>query len=189
MKNKQIYLTVFLMVIASVFLSIYMRVNNHPLNFAPLTAIALFATAYLPKRWMGLVLAFMSWVISDIFVNAYTQNEYAHNETYFYSFTAIGVYLSLLLIIALAGTLRKGVGFGKLLGVTLGSTLIFFFVTNSLCFFEGNLYGPGIQGYVKCMAAGIPFYRNTFLGDLFYVTVFFGSYYLINRRSLKPAFV
>jgi hypothetical protein len=85
--------------------------------------------------------------------------------------------------------LRKGVGIGKLLGVTLASTLIFFFVSNSFCFFIGDdLYGPGLQGYFKCMVAGIPFYRNTFLGDFFYVTIFFGSYYLVNRRSLKPAF-
>lgn len=176
------------MVVVSVIISIYLRVNQHPLNFAPLTAIALFATAYLPKKWMGLALAFASWIISDLFVNASMQSEYAHNATYFYSFTAIGVYTSLLLIIIIASTLRKGVSVGKLLGVTLGSSLLFFFVTNSLCFFEGNLYGSGIQGYLKCMAAGIPFYRNTFLGDLFYVTIFFGSYYLVNRRSLKPAF-
>jgi len=189
MKNKQIYLVVFLMVIVSVALSIYLRVGNHPLNFAPLTAIALFATAYLPKKWMGLALAFVCWFASDLVINANMQAEYAHNNSYFFTPTAIGVYLSLGLIALLAFTLRKGVSIGKLLGVTFGASIIFFFVTNSFCFFEGSLYGPGLAGYIKCLAAGIPFYKNTFLGDLFYVTVFFGSYYLVNRRSLKPAFV
>lgn len=189
MKNKQIYITVFLLSVVSVAISIYLRLEGHPLNFAPLTAIALFGTAYLPKKWMGVALAFVSWIVSDIFVNANMDSKYAHNATYFYSITAIGVYVSLLLIIAFATTLRKGVGIGKLFGVTLGSSLIFFFVSNSFCFFIGDdMYGPGLAGYYKCMVAGIPFYRNTFLGDFFYVTVFFGSYYLVNRRSLKPVF-
>jgi hypothetical protein len=32
------------------------------------------------------------------------------------------------------------------------------------------------------------FFLNGIMGDLFFVGLLFGSYYLVNRRSLKPAF-
>lgn len=190
-----------LFIIVSVVIATLSRLLPHPLNITPLIGITLFSAAYLPKRWMGFVLPLAAWFVSDLFVNVFIQSETTSGLNYFITPTALGVYSSLLIIFLLGGFLRSGVKLPKLIGITLSSSLIFYFVTNSFCFFEGTeLYGAGINGYIKCLAAGLPFYKNDFgmlfgsfflngiIGDLMYVGILFGSYYWVNRKSLQPAF-
>jgi hypothetical protein len=186
--------------LVSVVIATLSRLLPHPLNIAPLIGITLFSAAYLPKRWMGFVLPLVCWFISDLFVNVFIQNADTSGFNYFLTPTALGVYTSLFIVFLLGNLLRSGVKLPKLIGITLSSSLLFYFVTNSFCFFEGNLYGPGLNGYINCLAAGLPFYKNDYgtlfgsfflngiMGDLFYVSALFGSYYLVNRRSLKPVF-
>ncbi len=200
MKNNKTLFVIALVTI-TIILSVLSRIIKHPLNMTPMIAIALLSTAYLPKKWMGFALPMLCWFISDIFVNTFVETSTTHGIQYFVSPTALGVYTSLLVVFFLGTFLRNGVGIPKLLGVTISSSLLFYFITNSFCFFEGNLYGQGFNGYLNCLAAGLPFYKNDFapafgsfflngiMGDLFFMTVLFGSYYLVNRRSLKPVFV
>lgn len=190
-----------LFIICSVLIATLSRLLPHPLNITPLIGITLFSAAYLPKRWMGFVLPLFAWFISDLFVNLLVESQTTSGLSYFITPTALGVYTSLILVFLLGGTLRSGIKLPKLIGVTLTSSLLFYFVTNSFCFFEGvELYGSGIAGYLKCLAAGLPFYKNEYgtffgsffmngiMGDLFYVAALFGSYYLVNRKSLQPAY-
>jgi hypothetical protein len=195
MKNN-----ILIFILVSVVIATLSRLLPHPLNIAPLIGITLFSAAYLPKRWMGFVLPLVCWFISDLFVNVFIQNADTSGFNYFLTPTALGVYTSLFIVFLLGNLLRSGVKLPKLIGITLSSSLLFYFVTNSFCFFEGNLYGPGLNGYINCLAAGLPFYKNDYgtlfgsfflngiMGDLFYVSALFGSYYLVNRRSLKPVF-
>ena len=195
MKNKILFF-----IISSVAIATVSRLLPHPLNIAPMIGITLFSAAYLPKRWMGFVLPIGCWFISDIFVNIFKESAATSGISYFITPTALGVYTSLIFVFLLGNLLRSGVRIPKLIGITLTSSIVFYIITNSFCFFEGDLYGPGISGYLKCLAAGLPFYKNDYgtlfgsfflngiMGDLFYVTVLFGSYYLVNRRSLQPAF-
>jgi len=50
------------------------------------------------------------------------------------------------------------------------------------------LISPTFSGLLSCYAAGIPFFKNTLLGDIFYVGVLFGSFEWAQRRipSLRP---
>ncbi len=195
MKNN-----ILVFIISSVVIATLSRLLPHPLNIAPLIGITLFSAAYMPKRWMGFVLPIGCWFISDVFVNIFRESTTTSGIAYFITPTALGVYTSLILVFLLGSLLRSGVKLPKLIGITLSSSILFYIITNSFCFFEGNLYGPGIAGYLKCLAAGLPFYKNDYgtlfgsfflngiMGDLFYVSALFGSYYLVNRRSLRPAF-
>ncbi|MFN7312544.1 MAG: DUF6580 family putative transport protein, partial [Bacteroidota bacterium] len=38
---------------------------------------------------------------------------------------------------------------------------------------------------MECYTAAIPFFRNSFAGDLFYTTILFGGYYLIQINAPK----
>ncbi len=191
---------IILFVISSVVIATLSRLLPHPLNFAPMIGITLFSVAYLPKRWMGFVLPMACWFISDLFVNAFKENAATNGMSYFITPTALGVYVSLIIVFLLGNLLRGKVRLPKLIGVTLSSSILFYIITNSFCYTEGDLYGTGITGYFNCLMAGIPFIRtsegvfigsfffNQILGDLLYVGVLFGSYYLVNRKSLKPAY-
>ena len=45
------------------------RLIPHPMNFAPLGAMALFGSAYLSRNGVGLFATMMAWFISDLLLN------------------------------------------------------------------------------------------------------------------------
>jgi len=44
------------------------------------------------------------------------------------------------------------------------------------------MYPKNPGGLLSCYAAGIPFFRNTILGDLFYCGLMFGSFEFAGKR-------
>ncbi|MBI1884495.1 MAG: hypothetical protein HYS08_09880, partial [Chlamydiae bacterium] len=46
----------------------------------------------------------------------------------------------------------------------------------------GRLYPKTLSGLETCFIAAIPFFRNTLLGDLFYVTILFGAFALAEKK-------
>jgi hypothetical protein len=98
------------------------------------------------------------------------------------------VYCSLALPVACRGLLRKhlaikrgsaasaAVGLGGLLTCSLASSLFFFFATNFACWSFGSMYEQNWQGLILSYQQGLPFFRHTLAGDLFFGAVLFGSY-------------
>jgi hypothetical protein len=58
-------------------------------------------------------------------------------------------------------------------------------VTNFGCWTHGT-YGYTLSGLGTCYVAGIPFFKGTVMGDLFYNLVFFAGFALVQRFA--PAF-
>ena len=70
---------------------------------------------------------------------------------------------------------------GDIFSASILSSLVFIIVTNfAVWAFEG-MYAKNLMGLAECFTLAIPFFRNTILGDLFYVGVFFGGYELAQR--------
>ena len=139
----------------------------HPPNVTPLTAIALLGATYFPKRYYAYVLPLLILFISDLALGL-------HGTLPF-------VYGSFLAITTLGFWLRKRFHWGKLFGVTLLSSILFFLVTNFGVWLVGGFYPKTGQGLLLCYEAGLPFFRNTLLGDLIYTGVLFGVAELIQR--------
>lgn len=158
-------------------------------NLSPMIAITLFASAYISNRFIGFIVPFLSWLVSDIIINIVFENATTQGLNYFLTPTALGVYGSLCLVFILGYFLREKTSVIKILGITVSSSFLFYFVTNTVSFFElstvYNYYTADLNGYITCMIAGLPFYKTAFLGDLCYVTLLFGSYYLVNQSSLQ----
>ncbi|MEI7907009.1 MAG: DUF6580 family putative transport protein, partial [Bacteroidota bacterium] len=95
------------------------------------------------------------------------------------------------LIVTFLGMLasnRRSVGITA--GSTLAGSVLFFVVTNFGVWQSGTFYPMTMGGLVECYAAAVPFFRNALVGDVFYVTVLFGSYelamkYLPNTSAQK----
>jgi len=155
---------------------IFARLLPHPANFAPIAAIALFAGTYLDRRY-ALWLPVIAMFVSDLFIG-------------FYSWPIMVSVYACFMVSGLIGLwIRKRknvvfVGFG-----TIASSVIFFLVTNFMVFLATPLYEKSFLGLTTCFYMAIPFFRNTLLGDLFYVTLFFGAYelvfYLVRKRKLQ----
>ena len=159
MKNK---LFPILIVVAAVL----MRFLPHPANVAPIAAMALFGGAYLNKIYV-IILPLVVMLISDYFLGFHRVMPFVYGS---------------FLVSGLIGLKLKNKVKGKtVLGASLLSSLIFYMVTNFGVWLTSGMYEMTFLGLVKCYVLAVPFFRNTVVGDLFYVVVMFGGYELLNR--------
>lgn len=163
------------------------RLIPHMPNFAPMAAMALFGAAHFEKRWQAFLIPILAVWLSDLVLNNVVYAAYYPTFTWFYSgfYWQYGTYL----LIALGGLgwLRR-ITPVRVVGAALGSSLVFFLITNFGCWLGSSFYAQNSAGLMACYAAGLPFLRGTLLGDLFYTVTMFGGYYLMARRwtILRP---
>ena len=60
-----------------------------------------------------------------------------------------------------------------------------FVATNLAVWAFGTMYPLNIAGLAESYVAAIPFFRNTLLGDMFYVTVLVGGYEAVKYWQTK----
>lgn len=173
-KNK-IILRRFGVITLFILLAALSRLIPHPANFAPIGAMALFGAAYYSRYIWAFIIPIVSMWISDLILNNVVYVQYFDNFVWF----TYGAFI----LIALMGifTLQK-VKVPNLLFSALGASVIFFLVSNFGVWFAGTMYPKDFGGLMACYTAGIPFFKNTVMGDLFYVAVLFGAFELSARR-------
>jgi len=156
----------FLIAIVFILIGVSLRLLPHPPNFAPITAIALFGGVYLSKK-TSLFLPVLALLISDMFLGFYQLS------------LMVFVYGSFLLCVILGFWLKKHKKWHITLGISLLCSLIFFFLTNFSVWAFTSWYPKSFSGIIQCYLMALPFLKNTAIGDLFYITVFFGTYELV----------
>lgn len=139
------------------------RFLPHIPNFAPITAIALFSGVYLEKRY-ALILPLAAMIISDYFLGF-------HSTTFF-------VYFSFLISAGIGILIKNKKTPVNILKGSLVASIQFFIITNFGVWAATNMYEKSFAGLMYCYYMGIPFFRGTIMGDLFYTGVFFGGYEL-----------
>ena len=167
----------FIIAIVFILIGVSLRLLPHSPNFAPIAAIALFGGVYLSRK-TAFVLPIVVMAISDIFIGYY---EFG---------LMIFVYSSFFLTVILGFWLKKHKKWYTVGGGAILSAILFFLITNFAVWIFTPWYAKTIAGIIQCYIMALPFFRNTLLGDLFYTTVFFGSYELIgvwikNNFALK----
>ena len=162
-----------------VILGILLRLLPHIPNFAPITATALFGGVYLNKKY-ALTLPLLIMAVSDYLINPVNM---FHSTTFF-------VWGSFLISGLIGLWVRKHNKPGFVLGASLIASLQFFLITNFGVWAMG-MYSRDFYGLLQSYIMGVPFYRYTLLGDLFYTTVIFSAYSLIKviLKKLQPALV
>jgi hypothetical protein len=66
---------------------------------------------------------------------------------------------------------------------SLLSSIIFFLLTNSVWLVSSSMYPRTLAGLFESYAAGVPFFRNTLIGDFLYLGVFSALSYVWNTRA------
>ena len=172
MKLKISDIIIVLILIAIVVIA---RLIPHMPNFAPVGAIALFGGAYLDKRF-AIFLPLAAMFISDLFIGFYSP------------VTMVSVYGSFALVGIIGLWLRKRKTPGNILLAAVGSSVLFFVITNFGVWAAG-MYSRGLDGLITSYIMTLPFYRGTLFGDIFYAGVFFGGYEFALRLIKKPQFL
>ena len=156
-----------------IILAVISRLLPHPPNFVPITALALFGGVYLDKKHTFIV-PLAAMLISDYLIGFYAG--------------MMWIYASLIAIGFLGLWLRRNHNLSCTFFATLSGSILFYVITNlGVWFSSPGMYPHNFTGLIECYIAAIPFFRNTLLGDVFYVGVMFGVFELARRYvpSLK----
>lgn len=147
-------------------------------NFAPVAALALFSGFFFRRRTVALLVPLSVMAISDPFIGGYNL-----------WLTAI-VYAALAAPVAARDILRRylriergrpaatAVAVAGLLGCGIGSSLLFFLVSNAGHWMMYDMYEHTFGGLVQCYIMALPFFRFTLVGDVLFAALLFGSYTL-----------
>ena len=165
-------------------LAVLWRLWPHAPNVAPVAALALFAAWATGRAWMGAGLALFAMVVSDAILG-------------FYDLRLQAVVWGALMLPALLAKLLPRAPLAAApwsLGAALAGSASFFVLTNGAVWAFGTTYAPGPDGLRDSLVAGLPFWRMTLAGDLFWTAVLFGGAALTTlagkaRASRAPAHV
>jgi hypothetical protein len=149
----------------------------HLFNFNAVMAAGLFGGAYLTRHRFGFAIPLVAMLATDLVIGVY--------DWKLMSF----VYGALAISVLLGKFYAKDATLLRYAGVVLGGSALFFAVTNGAVwlFGDGTFYPHTLSGLVECYTMGLPFYKNTLIGDLTWTTVLFGSYELFRLKAPKPS--
>lgn len=174
-----------ILLISLVLLATFTRLIPHGENFAPLTAMMLFAAAYLPDRRLAIALPFAARVISDVILQS---TKYVDYQSEMWG-NAVWVYAAMIAIAAVGLWLRARVRPMPVGVATLAGAGSFFVITNFGSWLAyPQLYARSIGGLMDCYVAAIPFFRNTLISDVVFTAIFFGGFALLERYvpNMRP---
>lgn len=139
------------------------RLVPHMWNVGVISALAIFAGTYLPKKYaFGIPL--LARFVSDIFLGFFSWK------------LMLAVYLSHALAVLLGVWIGKD-GLNKWVKITasgFGSAAMFFLITNFAFLYEN--YPHNLSGVILSYFNGLPFLRGTLIGDVGYTLLFFVAY-------------
>ena len=175
---------------AFVIIGVLIRLVPHLPNFAPISAIAIFAGANLKKR-TALIVPILTMFLSDyllLYINPYSSNPL--NFHILYSplailYPGIGFVWGSFILSGLIGISLRGRQKPQyILLASLLASVQFFLITNFGVWMSG-MYARGLNGILESYLMGLPFFRWTLLGDLFYTVSFFGLYNFANLSESR----
>lgn len=164
------------------------RLIPHYPNFTAVGAISIFGAAFAGRRSIAVIIPFLVMLFSDMILNnliyaSLYPDDYKH-FTLFYR-GALWSYAAFGLIVMYGYTLfKKGVTMPTVIFGALGSSLIFFALSNFGVWASSGAYPVNFQGLMACYVAGLPFLLNQVLGDLFFSLILFGV--ALHVFTLKP---
>lgn len=147
-------------------------------NFAPIGAMALFGAACFASRRTAILIPLLAMLASDVLLYSLHYREYSVAAVQ----TQASVYLAFAMILGLGLRLRnRPQSTLRILGYSVSGSVLFFLVTNfgawAMDPIPGftQLYEKSFSGLMTCYVAGLPFFRGTLAGDLFFNAMLFGT--------------
>lgn len=146
------------------------RLAPHPANFAPAGALALFLGARLTRR-QGMILTLGMLFLSDLLIG-------------FYDWRLMAVvYAASLGGVLLGGHLRAAAPPRRAALFAAAYSSVFYITTNFAVWAFSPWYAHTWSGLMECYALALPFFRNSFLGDVFFSVILFGAYEWVRKRG------
>jgi hypothetical protein len=189
--NKSVLVSFGLLILAA---SLYRAWPDRPYGFAPQMAMALFGGAVIKDKRLAFLLPLISMLLSDAFYQILYNNGLTQIKGYYG-----GQWINYVLIAGLTvfGFLLKRITAIRVAAFSLSGSVIFFLLSNLAVWAGGGGFGrpKTFDGLLMCYNDGLAFlrdyglvkgfYGNLFIGDLFFCTLLFGSFYFIHQAILQ----
>jgi len=190
MKNIKKLALPILIILAAVLI----RLFPHPANFTPIAAMVLFGGAYLSRKY-SIVIVLLSLMLSDYlllyihpFAGQFINTSRIYSPLSLIHASTILVYGSFFVIALVGMWLSSHKSAKNIITASLFSSILFFIVTNFNFFYPVSLYPKTLNGMFESYLMALPFFKNTLTGDLFYTTVFFGSFEAVMTFSKQTLY-
>jgi len=183
MKNRELLLASALILIGF----IYRLIPFNIANVTPVAAMALLGGLYLNKKWLAFLVPLAALFASDIILNNTVNRIFFQDRTGFIVFAdyMMWTYAAFMITVLIGFALTQTKGMTKILVGGFTASLLFFVLTNFGTWLTGGLYPKNFAGLSACFAAAIPFFRNTLIGNMFFVTITVGAVELYRARKSK----
>lgn len=162
--------------ISIVVIAALLRLVPHIPNVTPLAAMAFFGGAYLDRKW-ALILPLTALFISDLILGFHSTMPF--------------VYGCFILSGCIGYLLRSHRTVPFLALGSLVSSTLFFIITNFGVWLTGTMYEKTLSGLMQSYVMGVPFFRNTLLGDGLYLTLFVSLFAVatvfVGRKAQRSA--
>ena len=162
MKNRNI------LIVTIILIGAFSRIIPHPPNFTAIGAISILGGVYFGKNYLAFLIPIISMLISD-FLLGFNM--------------AISVYLSFLIMIPLGIGIKNKLTNLSVIKTSIYASIVFFLITNFSVWSFSTVYPNNIYGLLICYYAGIPFFFNTLLGNIFFSFSLFGIYEIVSKRK------
>ena len=182
MKNRENLL----LVAGMIFIAAMTRLLPHYPNFTAVGALALFGGAVLKRKYLAFLIPLAALFISNLFLDnlIYAKMFPEHYQGFvLFDPDSVWIYGAFILIVFFGMRFLRTISPGRAIPVSILSSVCFFLITNFGVWAGSALYPKTMTGLLGCLGAGIPFFWNTLLGDLFYVALLFGAYEMITSRA------
>ena len=168
------------------------RLIPHTANFVPVFAMILFASVHFKNKWNAIFISIGALWLSDLYINNWGSSAIFFDQydpvtgqllvDNFIFFSSPVQYLAYILI-ALLGIqiFKKSISLPKVFGSSLLAGVAFFLVSNFGVWLGGTMYPLSLDGLLSCYIVAIPFFRATLASNIFFSTVLFGGYYLLQK--------
>lgn len=168
----------FIFIYSIIILAIISRFVPHLANAAPVTALAIFAAVYLPKK-QAIGITLVVRFVSDLFLGFFAWP------------LLVAVYAShlfgILLGLWIKNSKENSANFWlKIFSSGITSSLVFFLTTNFAFLYKS--YPHSWAGIMQSYINGLPFLRGTLVGDIGYTVALFALFALAVKlkENLKP---
>ena len=155
-----------------VLLLTFFRLIPHPPNFTPLGAMAILTAATIKDLRLAVLIPMGAMLISDFLLGF-------HSSVFF-------VYSAIAVIVMMNKFLLKSISVSKLALAALASAIIFFLISNFGAWLSHTMYPRTLDGIWQAYIAGIPFFRNTLLSNLFFTAIsFYALTFLPTKKTVR----
>ncbi len=169
--GKHALLVGFILIVVAAF----SRFMPHWHNFTAVGGAGLFGAYFFRNRIWAFILPLVAMWLSDLILNNIIYAAYYEGFVWFNE-TMIWVYVGFIALVAVGRVTIRSISIKNIVVGALAGSLVFFLISNFGSFVQNPVYPKSIGGLLMAYGAGLPFFLNTVLANVFFAGIFFGSY-------------